>query len=212
MLKFLEDKRFFYVSAVLSIIVSVLASTVRVYNVINLFNRTLMISLLIAMIIFNRVEHKELMKVLTASFLQVVIINAVLEYSGIIEPIVGSIKNVTHLFDINVMSFRGVTLLISIVFLFILYINHFIVNFSGKASKVAINVSKIIVTLQMILLIIGKTALIVEINRNYPLYATVPSKLKLALILNGMPTIIYTLTVVSMESFINKEREEKDIK
>lgn len=41
---------------------------------------------------------------------------------------------------------------------------------------------------------------------------SMPSKLKLALILNGMPTIIYTLTVVSMESFINKEREEKDIK
>ena len=36
---------------------------------------------------------------------------------------------------------------------------------------------------------------------------SMPSKLKLALILNGMPTI-----VVSMESFINKEREEKDIK
>jgi hypothetical protein len=150
------------------------------------------------------------MKVLTASFLQVVIINAVLEYSGIIEPLVGSIKNVTHLFNMNVMSFRGVTLLISIIFLFTLYINHFVINFTGKASKVAINVNKVIITLQIILLVVGKAALIAEIYRNYPLYSSIPSKLRLALILNGIPTIIYSLTVVSMEAFVNKEREYKN--
>ena len=51
-----------------------------------------------------------------------------------------------------------------------------IINFNNNASRMAININKIIITTQIVLLVIGKVALILEIYRNYPTYSLMPPK------------------------------------
>ena len=66
--------------------------------------------------------------------------------------------------------------------------------------------------LYTVLVIVVKVALAINIYRNFPLFNSLSSKLKLALYLDGIPTLLYCLTVVSMEAFVNREREIKNKK
>lgn len=209
MFKFIGDKKFFYFCAILSIVATILTTNLLSHSITSVFVNILIILFLLMMIVFNRVEHKELMKVLTASFLQLIIVKDVAEFNVIVEPVIASMTKITDLFNVNNITFRGATLIVATVLLLILYINHFVINFTGNASKVAININKVVVTVYFILMIIVKIVLIVNIYRNLPLYNTMPSKLKTALALDGIPTMIYALTVVAMEAFVNKEREKK---
>jgi hypothetical protein len=209
MFKFIEDKRFFYACAALSIVVTVMTANLRSYSVVSVFGNVLIVIFLLAMIIFNRVEHKELMKVLTASLLEMIIVKNLAEFSAIAEPIFSNLQKVTDVFNINNITFRGVTLIITSVLLLILFVNHFVINFTGKASKVAINVNKVAMVIYFIIIVITKIVLVSNIYRYMPLFSSMPSKLKLALIIDGIPTMLYALSVVSMEAFVNKERAKK---
>ena len=208
MFKFIENKRFFYLCAILSIIVTVLSVGLQSNSISTVFMTILTVIFLMMMIVFNSVEHKELMKVLTASFMQMVIIKNVAELSSIVEPVIGSAKDLSKLFSVSNLTFRGITLMTTTVLLLILFINHFVINFSSKSSKIAININKVVVTLYFVIVVVAKILSIVKIFNNYPLFNTMPDKLKMALILDGIPTMIYALTVVSMEAFVNAEREK----
>lgn len=209
MFKFIEDKRFFYACAALSILVTVMTANLRSYSVVSVFGNALIVIFLLAMIIFNRVEHKELMKVLTASLLEMIIVKNLAEFSAIAEPIFSNLQKVTDVFNINNITFRGITLIITSILLLILFVNHFVINFTGKASKVAINVNKVAMVIYFIIIVITKIVLVSNIYRYMPLFSSMPSKLKLALIVDGIPTMLYALSVVSMEAFVNKERAKK---
>lgn len=209
MFKFIEDKRFFYACAALSIVVTVMTANLRSYSVVSVFGNALIVIFLLAMIIFNRVEHKELMKVLTASLLEMIIVKNLAEFSAIAEPIFSNMQKVTDVFNINNITFRGITLIITSILLLILFVNHFVINFTGKASKVAINVNKVAMVIYFIIIVITKIVLVSNIYRYMPLFSSMPSKLKLALIVDGIPTMLYALSVVSMEAFVNKERAKK---
>lgn len=209
MFKFIEDKRFFYACAALSIVVTVMTANLRSYSVVSVFGNALIVIFLLAMIIFNRVEHKELMKVLTASLLEMIIVKNLAEFSAIAEPIFSNLQKVTDVFNINNITFRGITLIITSILLLILFVNHFVINFTGKASKVAINVNKVAMVIYFIIIVITKIVLVSNIYRYMPLFSSMPSKLKLALIVDGIPTMLYALSVVSMEAFVNKERAKK---
>lgn len=209
MFKFIEDKRFFYACAALSIVVTVMTANLRSYSVVSVFGNVLIVIFLLAMIIFNRVEHKELMKVLTASLLEMIIVKNLAEFSAIAEPIFSNLQKVTDVFNINNITFRGITLIITSILLLILFVNHFVINFTGKASKVAINVNKVAMVIYFIIIVITKIVLVSNIYRYMPLFSSMPSKLKLALIVDGIPTMLYALSVVSMEAFVNKERAKK---
>lgn len=209
MFKFIEDKRFFYACAALSIVVTVMTANLRSYSVVSVFGNVLIVIFLLAMIIFNRVEHKELMKVLTASLLEMIIVKNLAEFSAIAEPIFSNLQKVTDVFNINNITFRGITLIITSILLLILFVNHFVINFTGKASKVAINVNKVAMVIYFIIIVITKIVLVSNIYRYMTLFSSMPSKLKLALIVDGIPTMLYALSVVSMEAFVNKERAKK---
>lgn len=209
MFKFIEDKRFFYACAALSIVVTVMTANLRSYSVVSVFGNVLIVIFLLAMIIFNRVEHKELMKVLTASLLEMIIVRNLAEFSAIAEPIFSNLQKVTDVFNINNITFRGITLIITSILLLILFVNHFVINFTGKASKVAINVNKVAMVIYFIIIVITKIVLVSNIYRYMTLFSSMPSKLKLALIVDGIPTMLYALSVVSMEAFVNKERAKK---
>lgn len=209
MFKFIENKKFFYACAALSIVVTVLSANLLSHSVVSVFVNVLIVIFLLLMIIFNSVEHKELMKVLTASLLEMIIIKNLAEYSAITEPIFANMRTVTDFFNINSITFRGLTLIITSVLLLILFVNHFVINFTGKASKVAININKAVMVIYFILVVITKIVLIVTISKNMPLFSSMPIKLKMTLMLDGIPTMLYALTVVSMEAFVNKEREKK---
>ena len=210
MFKLIDDKRFFYLCATLSIIITIFASTLSSYSILSVFENVLIVIFLLAMIIFNRVEHKELMKVLTASFLQVVILKNISEFTRIAEPVLDNTRNVISLFSINHISFRGITLIVTTILLLVLFINHFVLNFNGKYSKVAININKVVMTLYLILIIIAKVSLSMMIYRNFPLFCSMTHKLRMTLLFDGIPTMIYALTVVSMEAFVNAERKNKE--
>lgn len=207
MFKFIEDKKFFYACAVLSVIACALASNLLAHSVVSIFGNTLTIVFLLAMMMFHSVEHKELMKVLTASFLQTIIMRNVSEYSRLLTLALENAAGGKITF-----TFRSITLIITTVLLLILFINHFIINFNGRASKHAININKVVMALYVVLVIVVKVALAVNIYRNFPLFNAMADKLKLALCIDGIPTLLYCLTVVSMEAFVNKEREKKDKK
>ena len=210
MFKFIEEKKTFYVFASISIVLSLISSHLLVRNIVTVFGVILTIAFLVAMMIFHNVEHKELMKVLTASLLQVIIMKIVAEYNQVVRPLFDSFNSIKDFFNIYIITFRGITLLITFVLLFILFINHFIINFSGKASKVAINVNKTIMVIYFLLVVGVKIFLAVMISKNPAEFNAMPSKLKMAQILDGLPTLFYALTVVSMEAFVNKERENKN--
>ena len=209
MFKFVEDKRFFYVCAALSIVVTVLSANLLAYNVLTVFINTLTILFLLAMIVFNNVEHKELMKVLTASFLQMIILKNVSEYNSIVTIVSDSVTGIHRYFNINIVSFRGITLLVTTLLLLILFVNHFVINFSGKASKVAININKIVIVLYIIHMIVYKCVIASRVLASMPLFNSMTPKAQMALVLDGIPTLIYALAVVAMEAFVNKEREKK---
>ena len=209
MFKFIENKKFFYACAILSVVATVISANLLSHSVVSVFGNVLIVIFLLLMITFNRVEHKELMKVLTASLLEMIIIKNLAEYSAIIEPLFSDMKRALDFLNVNNITFRGITLIVTSVILFILFINHFVINFTGKASKVAININKAVMTIYFLLVVISKIVLAVTISKNFPLYNTMPEKLKISLIMNGIPTMLYALTVVSMEAFVNKEREKK---
>lgn len=206
MFKFIEDKRFFYICAALSVVVCALASNLLAHSIVSIFGNALTIIFLLAMMMFHNVEHKELMKVLTASFLQTIIMRNVSEYSGLWAQ---AIENATGKVT---LTFRSISLIITTILLLIIFINHFIINFNGKAHRHAINVNKVVMVLYTVLIIVVKVALAINIYRNFPLFNSLSSKLKLALYLDGIPTLLYCLTVVSMEAFVNREREIKNKK
>ena len=210
MFKFIEKKKTFYIFASISIVLSLISSHLLVRNIVTVFGNVLTIAFLVAMMVFHSVEHKELMKVLTASLLQIIIMKAVAEYNQLVKPLMDSFNSIKDFFNIYVITFRGITLLIVFALLLILFINHFIINFSGKASKVAINVNKTVMVLYFLLVVGVKVFLAVMISRNPAEFSAMPSKLKMAQILDGLPTLFYALTVVSMEAFVNKERENKN--
>lgn len=210
MFSFIENKRFFYACAALSVVVTVMSANLLSHSVVSIFGNVLIVIFLLLMIIFNRVEHKELMKVLTASLLQLVLGKNLAEYSAIIEPVFSDMKHALDFLNVNNITFRGITLIVTSVILLILYINHFVINFTGKASKVAININKAVMTIYFLLVVVSKIGLAVTVSRNMPLYSAMPYKLQMSLIMNGIPTMLYALTVVSMEAFVNKEREKKN--
>ena len=209
MFEFVENKKFFYACAALSVVVTVMSANLLSHSVVSFFGNVLIVVFLLLMILFNRVEHKELMKVLTASLLQLVLGKNLAEYSAIIEPVFSDMKHAFDFLNVNNITFRGITLIVTSVILLILFINHFVINFTGKASKVAININKSVMCIYFLLVVISKIGLAVTISKNFPLYNSMPEKLKMSLILNGIPTMLYALTVVSMEAFVNKEREKK---
>lgn len=210
MFKFIEEKKTFYVCASISIVLTLLSSHLLARNIVSVFGNALTIVLLVAMMAFHSVEHKELMKVLTASLLQMVIMRAVAEYSRIVAPLVDSFNSVKDFFNIYVVTFRGITLIVIFVLLLILFVNHFIINFSGKASKVAIKVNKTVMVVYILFVLGCKIAFATMAYKNFAEFSTMPSKLKMAQILDGIPTMFYALTVVCMEAFVNRERENKN--
>lgn len=210
MFKFIEEKKTFYVCASISVVLTLLSAHLLARNIVSVFGNALTILFLIAMMVFHSVEHKEVMKVLTASLLQMVIMRAVAEYSRIVESLVGSFNSVKDFFNIYVITFRGITLIVIFVLLLILFVNHFIINFSGKASKVAINVNKTVMVIYFLFVFGCKITLATMTSKNLVDFSAMPSKLRMAQILDGIPTMFYALTVVCMEAFVNRERENKN--
>ena len=209
MFKFIEDKKCFYICAALSIIACALSANLLAHSIVSIFSNALTIIFLLAMMSFHNVEHKELMKVLTASFLQIVIMRNVSEYSRLLSPTLNGLENAASGVSLN---FRGISLIVTTILLLILFINHFVINFNGRAQKNAVMVNKVVMVLYVILVIVVKIALAVTIYRNFPMFNSMPIKLKTALCIDGIPTLFYCLTVVSMEAFVNREREIKNKK
>lgn len=209
MFNFVEKKSFFIFSVIVTIILTAIGFFVSDRLMASSTIGMIYISLLVAMILCFNEKHKEIMKILLASFITAVVfdrIDCVCEVVYLFSPDGSGFPLATNKVQ---LASKNIFVIFSSIVLFIIFINHFVMNYNGKASKTAININKIMITLLAIVTFVSLIGLYVavaftgEISKMF-------SKTSLSIITWTLLPLFCSFTVVSLEAFINSRRAEKE--
>lgn len=212
MFKFVESKAFFYFSAFMSFLCNVSGIRYLGGNLSRICQVIFVGMIIIAMAIFYTREHKELMKALLAAFITIVFLGTFMGSLDVIFNFPARFQeyNLQYVKDPIRVVVASFTLLATPTLILLLFINHFILNFNGEASKVFININKAIVLIMIFGLFFDKTSMFVASAINGNELLLLPSKIYLVAVHKNIHVIFDALTIVSVEAFINTQRALKE--